>query len=215
MSLRRILLLAALLSGAQASAEPQGGPALSADSDLLLADLPYAMRLQLGISSFSAQRLESSAVLTTGYWSREYDEQAEMESRFGVHLAGGAPAIRPYAVQQTPIPGHPEFNMVQEMRWPGGPLTGLQFERRVLFLHGDRLTIRASSDIQTLMRGAGLSGSETELDILSLLGWRSHSRLVWQLGEPTRELQWQFSAGYDRRAYVQSSTVDLGILRRF
>jgi len=50
---------------------------------------------------------------------------------------------------------------------------------------------------------------------LSLLGWRSHSRLVWQLGEPKHELQWQFSAGFDRRATTQGSRVDLQVLRRF
>jgi len=104
---------------------------------------------------------------------------------------------------------------VQELRFGGQALTGLQFERKNLLFHGDRLSIRATSDLQTLFRGAGLSGSETQIDVLSLLGWRSHSRLVWQLGEPEHELQWQFIAGFDRRATTQSCRADLQVLRRF
>jgi len=210
-----MLLLIALVSPAQAI--PLAPPERTefADSDLLLTNLPYAMRLELGVSSFSGPRLEAPpSVFTSLYWSRAYDERSELEHRFGIHLTD-ASAFRPYALQQTPVPGHPQFNFVQEWRRPGGALSGLQFERKNLFFDGDRLTIRTSSDLTTLARGAGFSGSEAELDVLSLLGWRSHSRLVWQLGEPTREFQWQFSAGYDRHSFVQSSTVDLGLLRRF
>ncbi|TMH76405.1 MAG: hypothetical protein E6H52_06590 [Betaproteobacteria bacterium] len=202
-----ILLFSVLVAAAQAQ-QPQGR-LLSADGELLLR-LPYSMRLELE----SPAGLPSS-VFTSDYWSRVYDERAQLASRYGIHLAEPA-MFRPYLVQQMPVPGHAHFNFVQELRWPGAmPLTGLQFERKNLLFRGDRLTIRATSDLQTVFRGAGLAGSETEVGVLSLLGWRSHSRLVWQLGEPTHELQWQFSAGMDRRAASQSSTVDLQVLRRF
>ncbi len=212
MSVGRILLLWAIVPAAHAQLQP--GQPFVGDPDLLL-NLPYSMRLELGLTSTPAPPAGArSSVYTSDYWSRADNQASELESRFGVRLQGGA-LLRPYLAQQVPVPGHPQFNFVQEMRWPGGPLTGLQFERRDLLFQGDRLSIRATSDLQTLLRGAGLSGSEAEVDVLSLLGWRSHSRLVWQLGEPTRELQWQVSAGFDRRAYVESSSLDLQMLRRF
>ena len=212
MSVGRILLLWAIAPAAHAQLLP--GQPFVGDPDLLL-NLPYSMRLELGLTSTPGPPAGArSWVYTSDYWSRADDQTSELESRFGVRLQGGA-LLRPYLAQQVPVPGHPQFNFVQELRWPGGPLTGLQFERRDLLFQGDRLSIRATSDLQTLLRGAGLSGSEAEVDVLSLLGWRSHSRLVWQLGEPTRELQWQVSAGFDRRAYVESSSLDLQLLRRF
>jgi hypothetical protein len=208
----RILLLLAMVPAVHA--QPPEEPSLSADADLRLPGLPYSLRLEAGISPlFALSPAPRSSVLTPDYWLRAYDERKQLETRFGIHLAD--PALRPYLVQQSPVPGHPQFNFVQELRWPGAPLTGLQFERRNLLFEGDRLTIRATSDLQTLFRGAGLSGSETELDLLSLLGWRAHSRLVWQLGEPTHEWQWQFSAGMDRHAATGTSSLALQVLRRF
>jgi hypothetical protein len=209
----RILFLLVIIPAAHAQL-PEVRPS-SADSDVLL-NLPYTMRLELGLAPLSVSPVRGpSQVFTDDYWSRAYEERAQLQSRFGIRLAD-ASSLRPYLVQQTPVPGHPNFGFVQELRWPGSsPLTGLQFERRDFLLSGDRLSIRATSDIQTLMRGTGLSGSETEVELLSLLGWRSHSRLVWQLGEPTHELRWQLSAGMDRRAATQSSTVDLEVMRRF
>jgi hypothetical protein len=205
MSIGRILILLALAPAAYAQL-PAGQP--SADPRAVVFGVPFSMRIELG-SPLIASR---SSVFTSDYWSRAYAERAELENRFGIHLT----ELQPYLVQQTPVPGHPHFNFVQELRWPGGsPLTGLQFERKDLLFQGDRLSIRATSDLQTLIRGAGFAGSETEVGMLSLLGWRSHSRLVWELGEPTRELRWQFSAGIDRRAYVESSSVDFQVLRRF
>ncbi|HEX4583476.1 MAG TPA: hypothetical protein VH183_01520 [Burkholderiaceae bacterium] len=210
MTTGRILLFWALVSAAQAQ-QPQGRPFIG-DPDLLLRQLPYSMRLDLESSPASSPAGPSS-VFTSDYWSRAYEERAQLENRYGIHVAE---PFRPFVVQQVPVPGHPHFNFVQELRWPGGQsLTGLQFERKNLLLQGDRLSIRATSDLQTLFRGIGLSGSETEVELLSLLGWRSHSRLVWQLGEPTREVQWQVSAGMDRRAYTQSSSIDVQLLRRF
>jgi hypothetical protein len=205
MSIGRILVLLALVAPAAYAQLPA-----TADPRVAVLGVPFSMRLELGSPLIGSR----SSVFTSDYWSRAYADRAELENRFGIHLADVG--LRPYLVQQTPVPGHPHFNFVQELRWPGGsPLTGLQFERRDLLFRGDRLSIRATSDLQTLLRGIGLAGSETEVDMLSLLGWRSHSRLVWELGEPTRELRWQFSAGFDRRAYVQSSSVDLQVLRRF
>src|SRR4029077_1081956 len=182
----------------------------TADRSAMVFGVPFSMRLELGSPLLGSR----SSVFTSDYWSRAYTERAELENRFGIHLVDSA--LRPYLVQQTPVPGHPHFNFVQELRWTGGsPLTGFQFERKSLLFQGDRLSIRATSDLQTLIRGAGLAGSETEVGMLSLLGWRSHSRRVWERGEPTRELRWQLSAGFDRRAYTQSSSLDLQVLRRF
>jgi hypothetical protein len=205
----RIVIPLALAPAVHAQLPPAERP-LTADPSAMVLGVPFSMRLELGSPLLGSR----SSVLTTDYWSRAYTERAEQENRFGIHLV--EPAMRPYLVQQTPVPGHPHFNFVQELRWPGGsPLTGLQFERKDLLFQGDRLSIRATSDLQTLIRGVGLAGSETEVGMLSMLGWRSHSRLVWELGEPTRQLHWQFSAGLDRRAYVESSSVDLQVLRRF
>jgi hypothetical protein len=213
MSVGRILFLLALAPAANAQL-PHAQP-LSADPDELLLGLPHSMRLELGLTPLGGSLAGThSSVFTADYWARAYAEKAQLENHFGVHLAMGA-LLQPALVRQTPVPGHPQFNFVQEWRWPGGPLTGLQFERKNFLFQGDRLSIRATSDVQTLFRGVGLSGSETAVDMLSLLGWRSHSRLVWQLGEPKRELQWQFSAGVDRRAAVESSSVNLQVLRRF
>ena len=212
MSLGRILLLLALVPAAHAQL-PRERP--SADPDVVLVGLPFTMRVELGLTPLGGLMAGTpSPVFTADYWSRADAERAQLESRYGVHLALGA-LLQPTLVQKTPVPGHPQFNFVQELRFGRQALTGLQFERKNLLLHGDRLSIRATSDVQTLFRGAGLSGSETQVDVLSLLGWRSHSRLVWQLGEPKHELQWQFSAGFDRRAYTPSSSVDLQVLRRF
>jgi hypothetical protein len=213
MSLGRILLLLTLVPAAAHAQLPRERP--SADPDVLLAGLPFTMRVELGPTPLGGLMAGTpSSVFTADYWSREDAERAQLESRYGVHLARGA-LLPPTLVQKTPVPGHPQFNFVQELRFGGQALTGLQFERKNLLFHGDRLSIRATSDLQTLFRGAGLSGSETQIDVLSLLGWRSHSRLVWQLGEPEHELQWQFIAGFDRRATTQSCRADLQVLRRF
>jgi hypothetical protein len=194
---------------AVAQAQPPAEQPFSADGDVLL-NLPYSMRLELRLSSRSGPSLWTpSAVFTPEYRSRALDERAQLETWFGIHLVD-QPALRPYVLRQAPVRDHPQFNFVQ------GPLTGLQFERKDLLFHGDRLSIRATSDAQTLFRGAGLPSSELVVDFLSVLGWRSHSSLVWQLGEPARELQWRFSASIDRRATtVRNSTVELQVLRLF
>jgi hypothetical protein len=215
-SIGRILLLLALIPAAHAQLPRDRSS--SADPDMLLVGLPFSTRIELGLTPLGgmlAGAPSSSAVFTSDYWSRADAERAQLENRFGVHLAMGA-LLQPTVVQKMAVPGHPQFNFVQELRWPGGQsLTGFQFERKNLLFYGDRLSVRATSDLQTLFRGTGLSGSETEVGLMSLLGWRSHSRLLWELGEPKHELQWQFSAGFDRRAAVQSSSVDLRVVRRF
>lgn len=205
MSIGRLLVLLVLAPAVHAQL-PQAQPQ-SVDPPVGFFGVPFSMRLELGSPLIESR----SSVFTADWWSRAYTERAELENRFGIRLADSA-----YLVQQTPVPGHPHFNFVQELRWPGGsPLTGLQFERKDLLFSGDKLSIRATSDLQTLMRGTGLTGSEPALDVMSLLGWRSHSKLVWELGEPTRELRWQLSAGVERRAYVESTSVNLSVLRRF
>lgn len=212
MRLAGILLLWTIVPAAHG--QPPLGEPLSPDPDVSLLGPPYSLHLEPGSSTLASSPAGArSPVLTPDYWSRTYDERIELQTRFGINLIDGS--WRPTLVQQSPVPGHPHLNFVQEFRWQGAPATGLQFERRNLLLDGDRLTLRATSDLQTLFRGAGFSGSDTELEILSLLGWRSHSRLVWQLGEPAHEWQWQFSAGMDRHAGAESSTLDFRVLRRF
>jgi len=189
-------------------------PAAALDPGALL-KLPYSTRLALDAPSWAAAPGPASAVLTQGYRARVLEEKAWHEAHFGVHPMGGA-APGPYLVRETPVAGHPGLNFVQELHWPGArPLAGLQFERKDLLFKGDQLSIRSTSDLQTLARGIGLSGSDTEAGMLSLLGWRSHSRVLWQWGEPTRELQWRFSAGLDRRAATQRGTLNLQMVRRF
>jgi hypothetical protein len=214
MSVGRVLLALAVLPAA-AQAQLFQARSLAGDVGVSLT-LPHSMHIEMGLTPTSASlAAPASSVFTADFWMRAYEEREQLESRYDIHL-GARPTLQPYLAQQTPVLGHPQLNLVQELRWPGGkPLTGLQFERKDLLFRGDRLSIRATSDLQTLFRGVGLSGSETEVDVMSLLGWRSHSRLVWELGEPTRELHWQFSAGLDRRATTQSSSVDLQLLRRF
>ena len=213
MSLGRILLLLTLLPAAAHAQLLQERP--SADPEVELIGLPSTMRVELGLTPLGGLMAgPPSSVFTADYWSRANAEWAQLEIRYGVHLAPGA-LLQPTLVQKTPVPGHPQFNFVQELRFGRQALTGLQFERKNVLFQGDRLSIRATSDVQTLFRGLGLSGSEAEVDVLSLLGWRSRSRLVWQLGEPKHELQWQFSADVDRRATTQNNKLDLRVLRRF
>ena len=191
------LLLCAVLAAARAQS-PVERP-VSADPDLLL-NLPYSMRLELGPSSKPGRSAGTgSAVLTSNHRLRMLEERTQQQTRYGVNLVDPATSRSHLLLQ-----------------FPGGrPLAGLQYERKNFLFEGGQLSIRSTSDIQTLARGLGLSGTQVEGDALSLLGWHSHSRLAWELGDPTRELQWRFSASIDRRAAVQKSAVSLQMLRRF
>ncbi len=191
------LLLCAVVAAARAQS-PVERPA-SADPDLLL-NLPYSMRLELGPPSSPGWSAGTgSAVLTSNHRLRMLEERTQQQTRYGLNL-----------VDQATSRSH------LLLQFPGGrPLAGLQYERKNFLFEGDQLSIRSTSDIQTLARGLGLSGTQVEGDALSLLGWRSHSRLAWELGDPTRELQWRFSASIDRRVAVQKSAVSLQMLRRF
>jgi hypothetical protein len=212
---RRILLLLALSQPALAQLPPQETES-TFERDRMVFESAHGMRFVVGLSSLSVPSLEAgSSVFTSDYWSRSYEQRVQLQTRFGVHLSDAA-LLHPYAMQQMPVPGHPEFRFVQEIHWPSArPLTGVQFERRDLLFQGDRLSIRAVSDLQTVCREADLLRSASELDALALLGWRSHSQLVWQLGEPTHEVQWQLTARFDRKATVQTNTVGFNLLRRF
>jgi len=193
---------------------PTAESATAADPAILLI-LPYALRLASDSPVWiDGRAATASSVLTADYRARSLRELAWREFHFGVHPADPS-ATGPYLLRETPVPGHPQLNFVQELRWPGGPLAGIAFERKNFLFEGDQLSIRSTSDVQALARGIGLPSSEAEAGMLSLLGWRSHSRLLWQWGEPTRELQWQFSASFDRRAAVQSANVSLQLVRRF
>ena len=156
-----------------------------------------------------------SDVYSSAFRQRALDEREAWKFRFGVDVIEPG-MLRPTLLHQSPVSGSSQFNFVQELSWPGGlSLTGLQFERRNVLFYGDRVNIRSTSDVQALARGVGLLGAGAGTDLMSLLGWRSHSQLEWQLGEPTRELQWRLTARLDRRASDQSSAVNLQVLRRF
>jgi hypothetical protein len=207
MSTVRVLLLFALIPPALAQTPP-AGRTLFGDSYQTTLEMPSGARFDLGFS-------EHPAGVTPVYWSRSFEEASQLEARFGVH-PGQALVFQPTAVEQVPLPGHPQFRFVQELRWPAAQsLTGLQFERKDLLFHGDRVSIRATSDFQAVAQKLGLLKSGPELDALALLGWRSHSQFTWQLGEPTHEIQWQLSARLERRAYAQTGTVGFEALRRF
>ncbi len=215
MRIARILLLLALIEPALARPPFDGFAPLYDETDLMGLDMAHGTRFSLGLSSWSAPPVQSrSSVFTTDYWSRAYEERAQLEARYGVRLAF-EPRFEPYGAPSLPALTHQPMDIAGGLRWNAQPLAGLQFERHNLFMQGDRLSFRASSDVQTLFREAGLVGSGAELDALSLLGWRSHSQLVWELGEPTRELRWQFTAHFDRRAEVQSNSAGFNVLRRF
>jgi hypothetical protein len=212
-SVVRILLLCAMVASARA--QPPVEATSSFRPDLLL-DLPYSAQLELDLSSMPGWPAgPPSAVLTSDYRLRMLEERWRLRSRYGVIPSDQAP-LRSSLLHQTQIANHPRLNFVQELHFPGGrPLAGLQFERRDFLLKGDRLGIRSISDLQAIARGAGMFGTQAQSDMLSLLGWRSHSQLEWQLGEPTHELQWRFSAGVDRRATSQKSAINLQLVRRF
>ena len=215
MSIARMLLLLVLGQPALAQQAPQGTGLLADGPDLAVAQVPHGMRFALGVSSQSNLQLESrQSIFTSVYWSRAYEQKAQLEARFGVHLTHGF-TFDPYSLQLEPAAWHPPLGFMRDARWSAKPRAGFLFERENLLLRGDQLSIRANSDIQTLCREIGLFKSSEEVDALSLLGWRSHSQLLWQIGQPTREIQWQFIARFDRKAYTQTNTMAVTILRRF
>jgi hypothetical protein len=212
-AIRRILVLWALAAAAHAQSADPSSVAAEADRPQ---NSGFSVRFEPDLASRAvvAPGMDSD-VYTSAFRLRTLDERAQWQYRFGLHAADPG-ILQPTLMHQTPIPGSSRFNFVQELRWPGGlPLTGLQYERKNFLVAGDHLSIRSTSDVQALARGIGLLGSGAGTDLMSLMGWRSHSRLEWQLGEPTRELQWRFSARLDRRSASQSSAVQLQVLRRF
>jgi hypothetical protein len=216
MHIGKVLLLIMLVQPALARTPLQDAEPYSEGPDLMLLDRANGMRIAARFSSLSMPASPShSSVFTTLYWSRAYEERAQLATRFGVHLTYGLTADAS-AMPQGPVPDRGPWGFAQEMRWSSArPMTGLMFERHNLLLQGDRLSIRSNSDVQALLRGAGVFSASAENDVLSLLGWRSRSQLLWQVGEPTREIQWQLTARFDRRAYAQTNTVSVGLLRRF
>jgi hypothetical protein len=214
-------LLLAVLQPALARAA-SGDPATHADAvDLSTAAgaatlaVGHGLRLSMDAASLSAMPLnERTTVFTSLYWSRAYEERAQLRERFGVSWAYGV-TLDQYAAGANTYAAHSPLGYAESLRWSAKPMAGLQFERQNLLFHGDRLSVRASSDMQALFREVGVFRSSEEVDALSLLGWRSHSSLTWQLGEPTHEIQWQFSARFDRRAYAQTNTANFSLLRRF
>jgi len=209
------ILLLALVQPALASPPAGDEIALTDPPDPMALDVSHGMRLTLESTSLSVVPVVTrTSIFTSLYWSRAYEERARLQDRFGLHWAYGL-SFDTIAGRQTPYAVHSPLGYTEDMRWSAKPMAGFQFERHDLFFQGDHLSIRATSDMQALFRESGMLRSSEEVDALSLLGWRSHSTLVWQLGEPSQEIQWQFSARFDRRAYAQTSTANFSLLRRF
>jgi hypothetical protein len=175
---------------------------------------PSSIQLELELISLPVWSADvASVVLTSDYRLRMLEERDRLQRRYGVEPVDQA-ALRSSVMSRPPI-SQPQLNFVQELRLPDQrPLAGLQFETKDFLFKGDQLGVRSISDVEALARAMGLSGT-AQGEILSMLGWRSHSRLQWQLGDPARELQWRFSAGVDRRASSQKSFVDFQLLRHF
>jgi len=208
-----VLLLAL---GQRAAALSPGLPSSPTDEPGLASlDVSHGLRLSVERGTLTSEPdTQRSSVFTALYWSRAYEARSQLVERFGLHWAYGVSfdGVEPQGVGYT---HHSPLGYADEARWSAKPVAGLRFERQNLFLQGDRFSLRATSDMQTFLREVGVMRSTEEVDCLSLLGWRSHSVLVWQVGEPTREIQWQFAARFDRRAYSQSNSANFSLLRRF
>jgi hypothetical protein len=182
-----------------------------------LAELDVSHGLRLSRETVSLSGSGSgyrSSVFTSLYWSRAYEERAQLAERFGLHWAYGL-SLDQVDPRAGAYAGHSPLGYPEDWKWSAKPMAGLQFERQDLLFHGDRLSIRATSDLQRVFREIGVFRSTEEVDALSLLGWRSNSSLTWQMGDPVREVQWQFTARFDRRAYSQSNTANFSLTRRF
>ncbi len=93
MSIARMLLLLVLGQPALAQQAPQVTGLLADGPDLAVVQAPHGMRFALGVSSQSNLQLESrQSIFTSVYWSRAYEQRAQLEARFGVHLAHGPTA---------------------------------------------------------------------------------------------------------------------------
>jgi hypothetical protein len=209
-----VLLVAAMES---VLAQPAGDEqlALASTSSIQALDLNVSHGVRLSYEPITLSRFSGLAqptVFTSMYWSRAHEEKAALAERFGLHWAYGL-SVDP--VGNAQYTGHSPLGYPENVHWTAKAVAGLQIERHDLLFTGDRLSLRSTSDVQALMREAGVFRSSEEVDMLSLLGWRSRSSLVWQMGEPTREIQWQFTAKLDRRAYSQASTANFSLLRRF
>jgi hypothetical protein len=178
-------------------------------------DVSHGLRLSRHTASLSAfGGGYRSSVFTSLYWSRAYEERAQLAERFGLHWAYGL-SLDEYDAHAGVYAGHSPLGYPEDRKWSAKPMAGLQFSRQDLLFRGDHLNIRATSDMQRLFREIGVFRSAEEVDALSLLGWRSNSSLTWELGDPVREIQWQFTARFDRRAYSQSNTANFSLTRRF
>jgi hypothetical protein len=219
MRIRTALLLTALAGAA--FAQPAQDDALRAPiavapmAEALDLDLSHGVRLAYEpVSLNRLPGLSQSAVFTSMYWSRAQQRKAELAEHFGLHWAYGL-AVDPVGFEPGQYASRSPLGYPEGAHWSAKPVAGLQFERRDLLFAGDHFSLRSTSDIQTLIREAGMVRSPEEIDMLSLIGWHARSSLVWELGDPNREIQWQFTARLDRRAYSQASTANFSLLRRF
>lgn len=215
------LLLSSLFAALAGAARAQlaGDDALQALDPAAppIVDLDVSHGVRLGYESSHFGRLgglSQSSVFTSMYWSRAQEQKAELAERFGLHWAYGL-AVDPVGFGPSPYASRSPLGYPESTHWSAKAVAGLQFERRGLLFAGDRFSLRSTSDIQTLVREAGMIRTPEEIDLLSLLGWRSRASMVWELGDPNREIQWQLSARMDRRAYSQASTANFSLLRRF
>lgn len=209
MTALRVLLLCASITLARVAAAQTD----SVDPGLALS---YSKQLAVGLLPIAGREAETtSSVLTLGYRFRMLEEGTQQQIRYGVHATDQA-TWRPYLQQQEAVSDHLQLNLFQKFPLPGRrPQAGLQFERKDVLFEGDQLSIRSISDAQMFARAVGLFETDADGAVLSLLGWRSHMRVGWQLGDPARELQWSFSIGLDRRATVQKGAVGFQLQRRF
>jgi len=181
--------------------------------DSVLASL---IQIELELSSDSDRMLvASSEVLTAEYRSRMLNQADWLHSRYGL-LTADQTVPRVSLHYPSRFPGGPGPEFAQELRLvPGRPLVGLRLEQHNVLMAGDELTLRSGSDVQILAHLTDASLSETESNWLSVLGWRSRSELHWKAGDPTRQLQWQVNAAFDRRAANQHGDIEFRALRHF
>jgi hypothetical protein len=157
-----------------------------------------------------------SSVFADSYWERVRIERSEFQMRLGLHSVRGL-AFESFVVHDETVPppqARPGLVVAPRLSAPER-FAGLRWERDNLLFDGDRVTLRAASEMQLLARAAGLLQSPEQAEALSLLGFRSRLQLDWQLGEAERRIHWHLTARVDRRREDASSSLTLRATRRF
>ncbi|HUN93058.1 MAG TPA: hypothetical protein VMU33_13445 [Burkholderiaceae bacterium] len=161
----------------------------------------------------------SSSVLMPRYYDRVRAEQREIQARFGLHAVHGVAFESSISMDQAQGDAASAGTVRREpfvMRQsPTERLAGLRYDRDDVFVPGDRISIRAASDMQLLAKAAGLAQAPESTEALALLGLRSRVQFTWQVGDAGRALHWEAGARIDRRKDEVTSVVTLRMLRRF